>query len=477
MKPWAICVSGTASASAARAGVVGLGRSSLRYRGHRAQPKRLVERMRELAAQRPRFGYRRLHVMLRREGFAVNCKRVYRLYKLDGLTVRRRLRRRRAASVARIVLAPATRANERWAMDFVADQLFNRRRFRALTVMDHFTREGLAIEIDFSLPALRVVRVLDRLVAQRGTPELIVIDHGTEFAGRVLDAWAYRHGVKLHFIRPGKPMDNGHCESFNGRFRDEFLNVDIDTKRPGESYCSVEEFRRALQNFASRTRRGKHQGGRLRICWLPWRTSCGRENVIRIWRLKSLMWSPSVRPASSCGKSGRSSIQYSNTSPPMALPDLLALFEWSPLRALDACSAAARAAADWFALFDLITVRSTWETVTASDNVGGGAMKVERWDDQTDGPLNEEQIRRRHQPANAYRVSRYKYPPGTRWFGTTRAGTFFVLAGTGKFSGDGWCAEVSRGDCVHLPHGDYRLESSEGITYVAVWPLPSRFHG
>lgn len=181
--------------------VVGLGRSSLRYRGHRTQPKRLVERMRELAAQRPRFGYRRLRVMLRREGFAVNCKRVYRLYKLDGLTVRRRSRRRRAASVARIVLAPATRANQRWAMDFVADQLFNRRRFRALTVMDHFTREGLAIEIDFSLPALRVVRVLDRLVAQRGTPELIVIDHGTEFAGRVLDAWAYRHGVKLHFMR------------------------------------------------------------------------------------------------------------------------------------------------------------------------------------------------------------------------------------------------------------------------------------
>ena len=204
--------------------VVGLGRSSLRYRGHRAQPARLVERLRELAVQRPRFGYRRLHVMLRREGFAVNCKRVYRLYKLDGLTVRRRLRRRRAASTARIVLAPATRANERWAMDFVADQLFNRRRFRALTVMDHFTREGLSIEIDFSLPALRVVRVLDRLVAQRGTPELIVIDHGTEFARRVLDAWAYRNGIKLHFIRPGKPMDNGHCESFNGRFRDEFLN-------------------------------------------------------------------------------------------------------------------------------------------------------------------------------------------------------------------------------------------------------------
>ena len=204
--------------------VVGLRRSTNRYQSHREQPGGLVKRMRELAAQRPRFGYRRLHVMLRREGFEVNHKRIYRLYRLDGLTVRRRLRRRRAAAVARVVFAPATRANQRWAMDFVSDALFNGRKFRALTVMDHCTREGLAIEVDFSLPALRVVRVLDRLVEERGVPELIVIDHGTEFAGKVLDAWAYRNGVKLHFIRPGKPMDNGHCESFNGRFRDEFLN-------------------------------------------------------------------------------------------------------------------------------------------------------------------------------------------------------------------------------------------------------------
>lgn len=204
--------------------VVGLRRSSNRYRSHLTQPGGLVKRLRELAAQRPRFGYRRLHVMLRREGFTVNHKRIYRLYRLDGLTVRRRLRRRRGTAVARVVFAPATRANQRWAMDFVSDALFNGRKFRALTVMDHCTREGLALEVDFSLPALRVVRVLDRLVAERGAPELIVIDNGTEFAGKVLDAWAYRHGVKLHFIRPGKPTDNGHCESFNGRCRDEFLN-------------------------------------------------------------------------------------------------------------------------------------------------------------------------------------------------------------------------------------------------------------
>ena len=204
--------------------VVGVGRSTQRYRGHRKQPEALVKRLRELAAERPRFGYRRLYVMLRREGFAINHKRVYRLYRADGLAVRRRIRRRRAAAQARVVFAPATRPNERWAMDFVSDALFNGRKFRALTVMDHCTREGVAIEIDFSLPALRVVRVLDRVIAERGTPDLIVIDNGTEFAGKVLDAWAYANGIKLHFIRPGKPTDNGHCESFNGRFRDEFLN-------------------------------------------------------------------------------------------------------------------------------------------------------------------------------------------------------------------------------------------------------------
>jgi putative transposase len=204
--------------------LIGVGRSTHRYQAHRAQPEALVKRLRELAAERPRFGYRRLYVMLRREGFAFNHKRIYRLYRADGLAVRRRIRRRRAAAKARVVFASATRANERWAMDFVSDALFNGRKFRALTVMDHCTREGVAIEIDFSLPALRVVRVLDRVIADRGTPDLIVIDNGTEFAGKVLDAWAYANGIKLHFIRPGKPTDNGHCESFNGRFRDEFLN-------------------------------------------------------------------------------------------------------------------------------------------------------------------------------------------------------------------------------------------------------------
>jgi len=203
---------------------VGLSRSTKRYTSRRVEPPGLRRRLRELAEERRRFGYRRLHVMLRREGFDVNHKRVYRLYRAEGLAVRRKLRRRRFAAVARVLYATATRADQRWAMDFVSDQLADGRRFRALTVMDHFTREGLAIEAATSLPARRVVEVLERLAASRRLPEMIVVDNGPEFISRALDAWAYRRGVKLHFIRPGRPMENGHCESFNGRFRDEFLN-------------------------------------------------------------------------------------------------------------------------------------------------------------------------------------------------------------------------------------------------------------
>jgi len=203
---------------------VGLARSTKRYASCRVEPPRLRQRLREIAEERRRFGYRRLHVMLRREGFDVNHKRVYRIYRAEGLAVRRKARRRRFAAVARVLYEAATRADQRWAMDFVSDQLADGRRFRVLTVMDHFTREGLAVEAAFSLPARRVVEVLERLAASRRLPEMIVIDNGPEFISKTLDAWAYERGVKLHFIRPGRPMDNGHCESFNGRLRDECLN-------------------------------------------------------------------------------------------------------------------------------------------------------------------------------------------------------------------------------------------------------------
>jgi putative transposase len=199
-----------------------LGRSTCRYRCRRRDPPELLTRLRELASERPRFGYRRLHVLLRREGQRVNRKRVYRLYKTAGLAVRRRARRKLRASRP---LPPVTltRPNERWSMDFVHDYLTDGRRLRTLNIVDAFTRECLAIEVDLSLPAARVTRVLDTLVLQYGRPESLRVDNGPEFISTALDRWAFDHGVALHFIQPGKPSQNAHVESFNGRFRDECL--------------------------------------------------------------------------------------------------------------------------------------------------------------------------------------------------------------------------------------------------------------
>ena len=202
---------------------LGTARSSQRYRGRRVQPPGLRERLTELAAARPRWGYRRLWVLLRREGYAVNWKRVYRLYRDAGLAVKRR--RRKLVAVARRPLPPAMQPNERWSMDFVHDRLINGRWFRSLTNVDDFTRECLAIEVDTSLTGVRVVEVLTQLAHTRRLPPTIVVDNGPEFAGRVLDAWAYRRGITLAFIQPGKPTQNAFVESFNSRLRDECLNA------------------------------------------------------------------------------------------------------------------------------------------------------------------------------------------------------------------------------------------------------------
>jgi len=176
-----------------------------------------------LAQVRPRFGYRRLTVLLRREYGAVNHKRVYRWYRQEGLQVRQR-RRKRVASADRVTPKAPIRAGEQWAMDFMRDTLANGRSFRTLNVVDAYTRECLAIEVDTSLPGLRVARVLDRLIAGHGTPHTIRVDNGPEFAGKVLDAWAYTKEVHLDFIDPGKPTQNGLLESLDGKFRDECLN-------------------------------------------------------------------------------------------------------------------------------------------------------------------------------------------------------------------------------------------------------------
>jgi putative transposase len=183
----------------------------------------VLERLQAHAAERARFGYRRLHILLERDGLIVNHKRVHRIYRAAALQVRRR-RRKRLTRAERVPLPAASRPRERWSMDFTTDTLADGRTFRTLNIVDDFTRECVAIEVDRSLPGLRVTRVLDRLGAMIGLPRTIVMDNGPEFAGRTLDAWAYAHGVTLRFIRPGKPIENAYVESFNGKFRDECLN-------------------------------------------------------------------------------------------------------------------------------------------------------------------------------------------------------------------------------------------------------------
>ncbi len=220
--------------------LVGVARSTCQYQPHRDPALALRERLRALAEQRRRFGYRRLTILLRREGHAANHKRVYRLYREEGLIVRRRWRKRMPRG-ATAPLPLAQRVNQRWTMDFIEDRLVTGRQFRTFNVVDAFSRKGLASEVDTSLPGARVVQVLDRLAETRGRPEELVLDNGPEFIGRALDQRAYGRGVRLHFITPGKPVQNAHIESFHGRFRDECLNESwfltlVDTRRIIEAW-------------------------------------------------------------------------------------------------------------------------------------------------------------------------------------------------------------------------------------------------
>jgi putative transposase len=205
-------------------GLAQISRSVVEYRSRRTDDKSLRERILAWACERSRYGYRRIHLLLRREGWAVNRKRVYRIYREEALSVRRRKRKQVAASPRQAIVVPE-RANERWSMDFMADTLADGRTFRTLNIVDDFTREALAIEVGRSIPGPRVVRVLERITKARGLPRAIVLDNGPEFTSRVLDQWAYRCGVELRFIQPGKPVQNAFVESFNGKFRDECLNA------------------------------------------------------------------------------------------------------------------------------------------------------------------------------------------------------------------------------------------------------------
>ena len=198
----------------------------MRYRKKRKDDTAERELLRALAAERRRFGYRRLREMAKRKGRHMNLKKVYRLYREEGLAVRRRRGRKRAIG-ARAPLHQAQRPNQIWVLDFMSDVLETGRRFRVFNVEDQLTREGLAAEVDTSLPGPRVARALNRIVAERGKPEMIVSDNGTELTGNAMLKWAEDNRVEWHYIAPGKPQQNGFMESFNGKLRDECLNEHV----------------------------------------------------------------------------------------------------------------------------------------------------------------------------------------------------------------------------------------------------------
>ncbi|PPQ13717.1 IS3 family transposase [Bradyrhizobium sp. AC87j1] len=214
--------------------IVGADRKMIRYRASRPPDAVLRGRLRDLANERRRFGYRRLFVLLRREGEPSGINRIYRLYREEGLTVRKRRARRKAVGTRAPILVEA-KPNARWSLDFVHDQFANGRRFRILNIVDDVTKECLGAIPDTSISGRRVARELTAIVERRRKPGMIVSDHGTEFTCNAMLAWCKDAAIDWHFIAPGKPMQNGFVESFNGRMRDELLNetlfFDLDDAR------------------------------------------------------------------------------------------------------------------------------------------------------------------------------------------------------------------------------------------------------
>jgi putative transposase len=250
-------------------GLVGLHAKTYRYASKRTSDEDLRATLRELASQRRRFGYRRLGLLLARQGVRINHKKLYRLYREERLSVRKRGGRKRALGTRAPMAIPQDR-NLRWSLDFVMDTLANGRRFRILTLVDDFTRECLGLVVDTSLTGPRVVRELDRIIEHRGSPCMIVSDNGTELTSNAILTWQQTTGIDWHYIAPGKPMQNGFVESFNGRLRDECLNehmfsslaearqiieawrIDYNTNRPHTSLNGL-----TPSEFAARPDRGK----------------------------------------------------------------------------------------------------------------------------------------------------------------------------------------------------------------------------
>ena len=221
--------------------LVGMEPKTFRHTSTRPDDEPIRCRLRELASQRRRFGYRRLGLLLGREGIVLNHKKLYRLYREERLMVRKRGGRKRALGT-RAPMALPQGPNQRWSLDFVSDALINSRRFRILVVVDDFTRECLTLVVDNSLSGIRVARELDRIAEFRGRPCMVVSDNGTELTSHAILAWQEEHHVDWHYIAPGKPMQNGFVESFNGRLRDECLNEHLFTNLP-EARRLIEEWR------------------------------------------------------------------------------------------------------------------------------------------------------------------------------------------------------------------------------------------
>lgn len=222
--------------------LLGLGRSTCRYESQRRDDLALRQKIRAIAQVRPRFGYRRILVMLKREGLRIGSERLRRLYREEGLSLRMRpKRRRKLASFLRIVAPPPQSPHERWSMDFMVDSFMDGRRFRVLTVVDIYSRHSPIIEPDLSLNGAKVVAALERAAKHFDYPQVMQVDNGTEFQSKVLDAWAFEHGVKLDFIRPGKPVDNCFIESFNARLRDECFNANV--------FTSLSDARRKIESW------------------------------------------------------------------------------------------------------------------------------------------------------------------------------------------------------------------------------------
>jgi putative transposase len=203
--------------------VLAADRSSVRYRSSRPDDAAILTRLRELAAIRRQFGYRRLHVLLRQEGTVMNHKRLRRLYREERLQVRRRGGRKRALGTRAPMTMPQA-PNQRWSLDFLSDSFTDGRRFRILAVVDDFTRECLCLVADTSLSGARVARELDLVIAERGKPFTCVSNNGTELTSMAILRWSQERGIEWHYTAPGKPTQNAFIESFNGRLRDELLN-------------------------------------------------------------------------------------------------------------------------------------------------------------------------------------------------------------------------------------------------------------